>query len=126
MLVLYPLLAGCILALLEPLHVNRFLGHMASAGLGFASCLFAWSRWKPIGGVALGLVIGALVHSFLNTAYYWPLSSKGPYQFYAALGLLTLGIWILWRAARKEPASEIASELFPSAMQERSVSGRGS
>jgi len=70
-----------------------------------------------------GLAIGALVHSFLNTAYYWPLSPTGRYQFAAALGLLAAAVWILSYAARQEPASDIASEFFPPGMQSADASG---
>ena len=114
MLVLFPLFAGGILALFEPPLLNRFLGHTASVGLGFAVCLFSWRRWKTLGGFVAGLGSGALVHSFLNTAYYWPVAPTGGYQFAAALGLLVASIWILRHAARQEPASDVAREFFPS------------
>jgi len=111
--VLLPLVAGCIFALVEPPAVTRFLAHMASTGLAFAVCLRAWRRWSPLTGLLLGLVAGALVHFFMNTAYYWPLSPRGGYQFMAALVLLAVAVSVLWYASRREPASDVASEFFP-------------
>jgi hypothetical protein len=109
-----PLVAGCLFTLLvEPHGVNRYLGHMASAGLGFAVCLFAWRRCKPLTGLLLGLAVGASVHSFLNTAQYWPLSPQGTYQSVAALVLLIAAVLALWCTSRQEPASDVASEFFP-------------
>ena len=112
-LVLYPMIAGGVLALFEPASLNRALGHTASVGLGFGVCLVAWRRRNPFTGFLFGLTVAALVHSFLNTAYYWPLVPTGGYQLMAALGLLVVAIWILSRTARKEPASEFAREFFP-------------
>src|SRR5439155_24229261 len=122
MFILCPMIAGCIVALFEPLSLNRFLSHMASVGLGFATCLLAWRRWKLVGGFLFGLAVGALVHSFLNTAYYWPVSPTGRYQFVAALVLLISAIWILRRASRQEPASDMVSELFPSGTKSKHTS----
>ncbi len=113
LLVISPMIAGGVLALFEPPSLNRLLGHTASVGLGFGGCLFAWRRSKTLSGFFVGLAIATSVHSFLNTAYYWPLLPTGRYQFAAALALLTTGVWILSRAARQEPASDIATELFP-------------
>jgi hypothetical protein len=108
-----PLAAGCLFTLLvEPHGVNRYLGHMASAGLGFAVCLFAWRRCRPLTGLLLGLAVGASVHSFLNTAQYWPLPPQGTYQSAAALVLLIAAVLALWCTSRQEPASDVASEFF--------------
>jgi len=114
-LVLLPLVTGCIFALVEPPAVTGFLFHMASTGLAFAVCLYAWRRWSPLTGLLLGLVVGALVHFFMNTAYYWPLSPRGLYQFAAALVLLIAAVLALWCTSRQEPASDVASEFFPRA-----------
>ena len=114
MIVVSPLFAGSVFVLLlEPPHVTRFLSHVASTGLAFATYLAAWRRCKPLCGLMVELTVGALIHSFVNTAYYWPVSPTGVYQLVAALALFIAAVGALHHLASQEPLSARISGVFP-------------
>ena len=94
-------------------NLTRFLSHVASTGLAFATYLAAWRRCKPLCGLMVELTVGALIHSFVNTAYYWPVSPTGVYQLVAALALFIAAVGALHHLASQEPLSARISGVFP-------------
>ncbi len=122
MMMSMPLTVGCLFAALEEVGyfgeptgsvVYRFFTHMATVALGFAACLHAWRRWTPLSGLLTGLGVGASIHAFGNSAYYWPVSQTGLFQFEAMLVVFTVTVYVLWITTKKEPASSMAKELMP-------------